>query len=65
MSQNTAKEFVSEVEKLLPAKELNFDASPGFGPYKELFSPASVNHPAKANVFLIEYLIQNYTKKVI
>jgi len=58
-----AKEFVSEIEKIMPAKELIFPSTPGFGKYKALFPPSSVSHPAKMNTNLLEYLILNYTKE--
>jgi len=58
-----AKEFVSELEKIIPAKELNFPTTAGFKPFDRYFTEDSVCHPAKANLFLLYYLIKKYTKK--
>ena len=55
------KEFKSQLEQIIPAYELNFPPSPAFGPYKRFLEHA-IPHPAKANVFLLQYLILNYTK---
>jgi DNA modification methylase len=46
----------------MPAEELIFPASPGFGPYKSIMPPEAVAHPAKFNVYLVEFLIDKYTK---
>jgi DNA modification methylase len=56
-----AQEFVSELEKIMPAIELNFPSSPAFGPYRKIMPPESVQHPAKFNVYLVEFLIKNFT----
>jgi DNA modification methylase len=55
-------EFRSKLEDLMPAEELVFQASPGFGPYKSIMPPEAVAHPAKFNVHLVEFLIDKYTK---
>jgi len=55
-------EFVSKLEEIMPAIELNFEPTPAFGPYKRFLEHA-VAHPAKANVFLLEFLILNFTKE--
>jgi DNA modification methylase len=57
------KEFVSELEKIQRATELNFDPTPGFGKFKNLMPKEAIAHPAKANVFLVEYLILKHTKE--
>jgi len=54
-------EFKSKLEEIMPAEEPNFPPSPAFGPYKRFLEHA-IPHPAKANVFLLQYLILNYTK---
>ncbi|MCR6693135.1 MAG: hypothetical protein MRT15_12135 [archaeon YNP-LCB-003-016] len=58
-----AQEFVSELEKIMPAIELNFPSSPAFGPYRKIMPPESVQHPAKFNVYLVEFLIKNFTRE--
>jgi DNA modification methylase len=55
-------EFRSRLEDLIPAEELAFPASPGFGSYKSIMPPEAVAHPAKFNVHLVEFLIDKYTK---
>jgi DNA modification methylase len=55
-------EFRSRLEDLVPAEELVFPASPGFGPYKSIMPPEAVAHPAKFNVHLVEFLVDRYTK---
>jgi DNA modification methylase len=55
-------EFISRLEELMPAEELVFPASPGFGPYKSVMHSEAVAHPAKFNVYLVEFLIDKYTK---
>jgi DNA modification methylase len=55
-------EFRSKLEDLMPAEELVFPASPGFGPYKSIMPPESIAHPAKFNVYLVEFLIDKHTK---
>ncbi|MDG7023028.1 MAG: hypothetical protein JRN45_00745 [Nitrososphaerota archaeon] len=56
------KEFVSKLEGLKPAKELDFGPTPGFGKYKKWFPKESVAHPAKMNTHLLEYLVTHYTE---
>jgi len=55
-------EFKSKLEDLMPAEELVFPASPGFGSYKSIMPPEAVMHPAKFNVHLVEFLIDKFTK---
>ena len=55
-------EFKSKLEDLMPAEELVFPASPGFGPYKSIMPHEAVAHPAKFNVHLVEFLVDKYTK---
>ncbi len=55
-------EFRSRLEDLMPAEELVFPASPGFGPYKHIMPPEAVAHPAKFNVHLVEFLIDKFTR---
>jgi len=58
-----SKEFVSKVEKIMPAEELLLPPSPGFGKkYKKYLSHA-IAHPAKANTNLLEFLILKHTKE--
>jgi len=57
------KEFRSKVEDLIKAKELRFPSSAGFKPFDHFFSDESVSHPAKANLYLLYYLIKKYTEK--
>lgn len=52
--------FTSQLEKVMPAKELRFDATPGFGVYKR-FLEHSIAHPAKMNTRLLEFLIDEFT----
>jgi len=54
-------EFVSKLEELMPAVELDFEPTPAFGLYKKYLEHA-VAHPAKANTRLLEFLILNFTK---
>jgi DNA modification methylase len=56
------KEFVSKLEELMPAEELDFDSTPGFGDYKAIMPADAVAHPAKMNTALLRYLIERYTK---
>lgn len=44
-------------------KVLKFRATSGFGKWKKYFPKEAVSHPAKLNLFLLEYLILNYTKE--
>jgi hypothetical protein len=39
-------EFKSELENIIPAEELNFDPTPGFGKYKGVMPLEAVQHPA-------------------
>jgi len=55
-------EFVSELEKIMPAVELNFEPTPAFGKYRQYLDHA-VAHPAKMNTNLLEFLILNFTRE--
>ncbi|MEM2365692.1 MAG: DNA methyltransferase [Nitrososphaerota archaeon] len=55
-------EFVSKLEEIMPAEELLFDPTPAFGKYKTIMPEESVQHPAKFNTNLVEFLIKKYTK---
>jgi DNA modification methylase len=57
------KEFKSKVEDLAQVEELVFEATPGFGKYREFMGADSIHHPAKMNTNLLEWLILNLTKK--
>lgn len=54
--------FVSRLESVLPAEELRFRATPGFGRYKRFLSHA-IAHPAKMNTRLTKFLIAKFTRK--
>jgi len=56
-------EFLSELEHIMKAEELLFDPTPGFGPYKQYFPEDAVQHPAKANTLLIQFLIEKFTEE--
>jgi len=43
-------------------KVLNFPSTAGFKPFSKFFCKESVMHPAKANLYLLYYLIKRYTK---
>jgi DNA modification methylase len=55
-------EFVSKLEETLPAEELLFEPTLGFGPYKPFLEHA-IAHPAKANTLLLRFLIENFTRE--
>jgi len=55
-------EFRSKLEDLMDAEELVFDPTPGFGRWRRFFPEDAVRHPAKANLNLIDFLIDKYTK---
>lgn len=56
-------EFRSKLEDLMVAEELIFDPTPGFGRWRKFFPEDAVRHPAKANLNLIDFLIDRYTKE--
>ncbi|MEM0381455.1 MAG: DNA methyltransferase [Nitrososphaerota archaeon] len=56
-----AKEFVSAVEKIMSAEELNFKPTPAFGKYRRFLEHA-VAHPAKMNTELLEFLVKRFTR---
>jgi len=60
--EDKEKEFVSELEKIMEAIELNFEPTPAFGQYKQYLEHA-VAHPAKMNINLLEFLITNFTRE--
>lgn len=55
-------EFVSELEKVVPAVELCFEPTPAFGKYRRFFPEEAVQHPAKFNTNLVEFLVREHTK---
>jgi DNA modification methylase len=61
-SEPGANVFRSKLEDLMPAVELRFPPTPAFGDYRPYLDHA-VSHPAKANVFLLEFLILKYTEE--
>jgi predicted RNA methylase len=61
-SEPGANVFRSKLEDLMPAVELVFPPTPAFGDYRPYLEHA-VEHPAKANVFLLEFLILKYTEE--
>ena len=56
-------EFRSKLEDLMYAEELVFDPTPGFGRWRRFFPEDAIKHPAKANLNLIDFLIDKYTKE--
>ncbi|MEM1986187.1 MAG: DNA methyltransferase [Nitrososphaeria archaeon] len=58
----SSKIFISKLEELIPAEELLFDPTPAFGDYKPFLEHA-IPHPAKANTRLLEFLIENFTRR--
>jgi len=64
VNRKSVGEFKSQVESLVPkVKELRFLDTAGFRPFSKYFCSESVMHPAKANLFLLYYLIKRYTKE--
>jgi len=57
------KEFVSKLEEIMPAEELVLTSTPAFGPYKEIMPNEAVQHPAKFNTLLVEFLIKKFTEE--
>jgi DNA modification methylase len=55
-------EFVSQLEKILPAQEIILPPTLGFGQWAKFFPEEAKTHPAKANLNLINFLILEYTK---
>ncbi|MEM3760152.1 MAG: DNA methyltransferase [Candidatus Bathyarchaeia archaeon] len=56
------QEFRSKLEDLMPAEELLFQPTPGFGPFYEPYLDHAKAHPAKMNTWLLEWLIKAFTK---
>jgi len=56
-------EFRSKLEDLIPTEELIFDPTPGFGRWRKFFPEDAVRHPAKANLNLIDFLIDKYSRE--
>ena len=53
----------SRVEELgINVKILNIKSSRGFEHYSQFFPKEAIIHPARFNIFLIDYLVDNYTK---
>jgi DNA modification methylase len=46
----------------MPAEELLFQPTPGFGSYYEPYLDHAKSHPAKMNMWLLEWLIKAFTK---
>jgi len=53
--------FKSKLEEIMPAEELLFPPTPGFGPYKSYLEHA-VPHPAKMNTLLLEWLVRAFSE---
>lgn len=58
----TVNVFRSRLEDLMPAVELDFQPTPGFGPWAVLFSEKTRAFPAKANLHLLNFLITRYSE---
>jgi len=56
-------EFRSKLEDLMDAEELVFDPTPGFGKWRRFFPEDAIRHPAKANLNLIDFLIDKYSRE--
>lgn len=56
------RDFVSQLESIMRAEELRFDATPGFGDFNWALAH-SVSHPAKMNTTLTKFLIEKFTEK--
>jgi len=64
VNRKNVNEFESQVKSLVSkVKELRFLDTAGFKPFSKYFCSESVMHPAKANLFLLYYLIKRYTKE--
>ena len=59
------REFKSRLEELVEGnvKELRFPSSAGFRPFQRFFCEEAVAHPAKANLYLLYFLVKDYTKE--
>ena len=57
--------FKSRLEELVgdKVKELRFPSSAGFKPFQRFFCEESVAHPAKANLYLLYFLIKTTLRK--
>jgi DNA modification methylase len=55
-------ESASRLEELMPAEELVFPPTPGFGKYRRFLEHA-MPHPAKMNVELLEFLVLKYSRE--
>ena len=55
------KAFRSQLEDIIPAVLLKFPSTAGFKPFSKCFHPDSIAHPAKANCYLLYYLIKKFT----
>jgi len=53
----------SEVEEEQVGNVLFFKPTPGFQGYKQFFHSESVMHPAKANLNMLRWIIERYTKE--
>ncbi|MEM3111377.1 MAG: DNA methyltransferase [Candidatus Caldarchaeum sp.] len=54
-------EYVSSAEDLMPAEELGFKPTYAFGKYR-CFLEHALEHPAKMNTELLEFLVKRFTK---
>jgi len=59
------REFKSRLEELVggKVKELRFPSSAGFRPFQRFFCEEAAAHPAKANLYLLYFLVKNYTNE--
>ncbi len=56
-------EFCSKLEDLMATEELIFEPTPGFGRWRKFFPEDAIRHPAKANLNLIDFLIDRYSRE--
>ena len=54
--------FTSQLEDVISVGELDFPPTPAFGRWGEFFPEEAVAHPAKANLNLIKFLVEKFTK---
>lgn len=57
----TLIQFATEVARE-PTKIVTFQPTAGFRPFRHLFVKESVKHPAKANLHMIRWIIEKFTK---
>jgi len=56
-------EFRSKLEDMMTVSELVFEPTPGFGKWRKFFPEDAIRHPAKANLNLINFLIDKYSRE--